>query len=286
MDPSKLQQRFPLLKPFKGIHTEGYLFNFDDQLFEIPKHAITKDELELLRIFSGPLIISTLQDTAWHKYLTNQTDIIPSLIQDHRLLFLHFEKVFTDANLLRTTFEALLGKKILLMSLNEHLFVVIEQITDDKLLNFTYYIDLLSEDLEANLKIFVSDVLPDIKITKTRFSWFSSLQSSIWDHTPKHVLTQQELLIPYLTLLLDSQEKAMFITSILKDAAEHQELLQTVKQVITCEGNISLAAKKLFMHRNTLQNRMDKFQHLTHKDIRLFEHRLEVFLAISLYDSL
>ncbi|MET4561137.1 sugar diacid utilization regulator [Lysinibacillus parviboronicapiens] len=286
MDPLKLQKRFPLLKPFNDLHTEGYLFNFDNQLYEIPKHAITRDELELLRIFSGPLIISTLQDTDWHQYLTNQTNTIPAAIQDHRLLFLHFDKVFTDLHLLRTTLEALLGKEILLMSLNEHLFVVIEQITDDEPLIFTYFIHLLCEDLEAKLKIFVTDVISDITVTKARFSWLSSLQSSIWHHTSKHVLTQQELLIPYLTLQLDSQEKAIFSASILKEAVEHPDLLQTVKQVIQYEGNISFAAKKLFMHRNTLQNRLEKFHILTLKDIRQFEQRLEVFLAITLFESL
>ncbi|QDQ00441.1 transcriptional regulator [Lysinibacillus fusiformis] len=284
MDPLKLQKRFPLLKPFYGLHGDGYLFNFDNQLFEIPKHAITQDELELLQIFSGPLMIPSMQDTAWLNYLTNQTDRMPAPIGDHRLLFLHFEKKFTDPNLLRTTFEALLGKEILLMSLNEHLYIIIEQITDDELLNFSYYINLLSEDLEVNLKIFVSDVIANITVTKVRFNWLSSLQPTIWAYTPKHVLTQQELLIPYVTLQLDSQEKVIFIASILKEAAEHQELLQTVKQVIKCEGNISLAAKKLFMHRNTLQNRMDKFQQLTNKDVRQFEHRLEVFLAISFFE--
>lgn len=42
MNYQKLQQRFPLLKPFSGNKIEGYLFNFDHQLFEIPKHSITQ----------------------------------------------------------------------------------------------------------------------------------------------------------------------------------------------------------------------------------------------------
>ena len=42
----------------------------------------------------------------------------------------------------------------------------------------------------------------------------------------------------------------------------------------------------MYMHRNTLQNRIDKFQQMTQKDIRQFSHRLEVYLAIIFLESL
>lgn len=164
------------------------------------------------------------------------------------------------------------------------MFAIIECIENDELLNFSHYIDLLREDLDTNFKIFVSDVLPDITITKKRFNWLVAIQQSLWSYTPKRVLTQQELFVPYLSQQLSIDEKDIFITSILKDATSQPELVQTIKQLL--EGNITLAAKKMFMHRNTLQNRLDKFQQLTRKDIRQFEARLEVFLAITFLESL
>lgn len=286
MNYQKLHQRFPLLRPFSGNKTESYLFNFDNQLFEIPKHTITQSELELLRIFSGPITLPNYYDTAWFDYLTDKTNESPTAIHEHRILFLYFDKVFTRPNLLRTAFEALLGKDFILISLNPQLFAIIECIENDELLNFSHYIDLLREDLETNFKIFVSDVLPDIAITKRRFSWLVDIQQSLWSYTPKHVLTQQELFVPYLSQQLSIQEKDIFITSILKDATSQPELIQTIKQLLEYEGNITLAAKKMFMHRNTLQNRLDKFQQLTRKDIRQFEDRLAVFLAITFLESL
>jgi len=154
MNYQKLQQRFPLLRPFSGDETEGYLFNFDNQLFEIPKHTITQSELELLRIFfSGPITLPNDYDTAWFDYLTDQTNEAPTAIRKHRILFLHFDKAFTTPNLLRTAFEALLGKGIILMSLNPQLFAIIECIEDDDLLNFSHYLDLLLEDLETTTQM-------------------------------------------------------------------------------------------------------------------------------------
>ncbi|MNH26595.1 carbohydrate diacid transcriptional activator CdaR [compost metagenome] len=141
-------------------------------------------------------------------------------------------------------------------------------------------------DLEVHFRIFVSDFIHDITTTKERFNWYVHLLPSIWTYTPKHVLTQQELLVPYITQHLAYQEKEIFISSILKSATSQPDLLHTIKKLIEYEGNITLASKKMYMHRNTLQNRLEKFQQITQKDIRQFSHRLEVYLAIIFLESL
>ncbi|WP_155592592.1 PucR family transcriptional regulator [Lysinibacillus cavernae] len=285
MDLHKLQQRFPLLNPFSGRTDGNYVFNFDNQLYEIPTHTVTPSEFELLQIFSDPIALPHDNDKVWLDYFTDQTDIAPSILPLHRLLFLHFDKDFTALALLRTVFEALLGKDILLLSLHPQLFVIIECIDSDEILNFDHYLNPLMEDLEVHFKMFVSDVIPDIAKTKERFNWYVQLQQFIWTYTPKHVLTQQELLVPYVAQRIDSHEKEIFISSILKNAISQPELLLMIKQLIEYEGNITLASKKMYMHRNTLQNRLEKFLQLTQKDIRQFSHRIEVYLAIIFLES-
>lgn len=64
------------------------------------------------------------------------------------------------------------------------------------------------------------------------------------------------------------------------------KLPKLIKKLIECDGNITLASKKMYMHRNTLQNRLEKFQQMTQKDIRQFSHRLEVYLAIIFLEPL
>jgi hypothetical protein len=286
MDLQKLQQRFPLLSPFSGKTDGNYVFNFDNQLYEIPIHTMTQSEYELLRIFSGPIDLSHNYNIVWLDYLTGKTDVAPAVLPMHRLLFLQFDKDFTVPTILRSVFEALLGKDIILLSLHPQLFVIIECINSDELLNLAHYHDPLMVDLEVHFRIFVSDVIHDITTTKERFNWYVHLLPSIWTYTPKHVLTQQELLVPYVTQHLAYQEKEIFISSILKSATSQPDLLHTIKKLIEYEGNITLASKKMYMHRNTLQNRLEKFQQITQKDIRQFFHRLEVYLAIIFLESL
>jgi len=69
MDLQKLQQRFPLLSPFSGRTDGNYVFNFDNQLYEIPIHTMTQNEYELLRIFSEPTVLSDNYDIVWLDYL-------------------------------------------------------------------------------------------------------------------------------------------------------------------------------------------------------------------------
>jgi len=286
MDLQKLQQRFPLLSPFSGKTDGNYVFNFDNQLYEIPIHTMTQSEYELLRIFSGPIDLSHNYNIVWLDYLTGKTDVAPAVLPMHRLLFLQFDKDFTAPTILRSVFEALLGKDIILLSLHPQLFAIIECIDSNELLNLAHYLDPIMADLEVHFRIFVSDVIHDITTTKERFNWYVHLLPSIWTYTPKHVLTQQELLVPYVTQHLAYQEKEIFISSILKSATSQPDLLHTIKKLIEYEGNITLASKKMYMHRNTLQNRLEKFQQITQKDIRQFPHRLEVYLAIIFLESL
>jgi len=286
VDLQKLQQRFPLLSPFSGKADGNYVFNFDNQLYEIPIHTMTQNEYELLRIFSGPTVLYDNNDMIWLDYFTDKTDIAPTNLSMHRLLFLHFDKDFTTPTLLRSVFEALLGKDIILLSLQPQLFVIIECIDCNEFLDLAHYVNPIMADLETHFKIFVSDIIHNITTTKERFNWYVHLLPSIWTCTPKHVLTQQELLVPYITQHLAYQEKEIFISSILKRATSQPELLHTIKKLIECDGNITLASKKMYMHRNTLQNRLEKFQQMTQKDIRQFSHRLEVYLAIIFLESL
>jgi DNA-binding PucR family transcriptional regulator len=44
--------------------------------------------------------------------------------------------------------------------------------------------------------------------------------------------------------------------------------------------NVSLAAKKLYLHRNTLQYRVDKFIEKTGIDIKHFGNAVSIYLAL------
>ncbi|GLB58768.1 PucR family transcriptional regulator [Cytobacillus sp. NCCP-133] len=70
--------------------------------------------------------------------------------------------------------------------------------------------------------------------------------------------------------------------SLLKD---DPELLITIKIFLQNSSNVSLTAKKLYIHRNTLQYRLDKFTKKTGLQLKDFNSAATVYLACLLYEQ-
>lgn len=75
---------------------------------------------------------------------------------------------------------------------------------------------------------------------------------------------------------IDEQAKKM----ILKQFYEDEEFLHSMKVFIENNQNTSEAAKALYLHRNTLINRIDKFYRVTGFDLKKFEDAAIIYLLI------
>ncbi|TLS49360.1 PucR family transcriptional regulator [Paenibacillus antri] len=91
-----------------------------------------------------------------------------------------------------------------------------------------------------------------------------------------------------LETLLDAvpkRAKNRFLEGVLRRAEPSfdPEMLQTLEAFFTENCNVSDTAKRLYIHRNTLLYRLDKFKQETGMDVRDFEHAVLVRLALLLY---
>lgn len=91
-----------------------------------------------------------------------------------------------------------------------------------------------------------------------------------------------------LETLLDAapkRAKARFLEGVLRrgEPSFDPEMLQTLDAFFTENCNVSDTAKRLYIHRNTLLYRLDKFKQETGMDVRDFEHAVLVRLALLLY---
>jgi DNA-binding PucR family transcriptional regulator len=75
---------------------------------------------------------------------------------------------------------------------------------------------------------------------------------------------------------IDEQSKKM----ILKQFYDDEEFLHSMKIFIEKNQNTSEAAKALYLHRNTLINRLDKFYRVTGFDLKKFEDAAIIYLLI------
>jgi DNA-binding PucR family transcriptional regulator len=61
------------------------------------------------------------------------------------------------------------------------------------------------------------------------------------------------------------------------------ETISTLETFFQLDCNVSETAKKLYIHRNTLLYRLDKFKQETSLDVRSFQDAVLVKIALQLY---
>lgn len=91
-----------------------------------------------------------------------------------------------------------------------------------------------------------------------------------------------------LETLLDTaprRSKQRFLEGVLRRAEPsfEPEMLQTLEAFFLENCNVSDTAKRLYIHRNTLLYRLDKFKQETGMDVRDFDHAVLVRIALLLY---
>lgn len=82
----------------------------------------------------------------------------------------------------------------------------------------------------------------------------------------------------------DAQVVCDAISDAFKEAVFDREVSRTLMTYMQCNLNASQAAKTLYVHRNSLQYRIDKFIERTGLDIRHFPEASAAYLMISLLD--
>lgn len=104
----------------------------------------------------------------------------------------------------------------------------------------------------------------------------------------KHFFPFQEYIIFWEIAQLSSEEKeSIYHTSIKPlvdfDKEHHSELVQTLFVYYQCNFNASITAKKLFIHRNTFLNRINKIEHILHLDINNFNRLYSIYYGLCVY---
>ena len=94
-----------------------------------------------------------------------------------------------------------------------------------------------------------------------------------------------ELYLDQLLSPLPHSDRMKFIEQVFKrsDPQLDPETIQTLETFFELDCNVSETAKKLYVHRNTLLYRLDKFKQESGLDVRTFNQAVHVKIALQLY---
>lgn len=148
---------------------------------------------------------------------------------------------------------------------------------------FEHEVDLSFEDVILNV---MSDTLTDVRAYVSHV--FSSeaerdmdidLIKSLLEGIPfsKYYYFDDKVLIKYYIHDLTDAMKNHFLRKFYKD----QVMLETLRVYLDSNLNMVLAAKKLYIHRNTLIQRLEKFHQITGFDVRVFKDAFIVYHLIN-----
>ncbi|MED0968514.1 PucR family transcriptional regulator [Bacillus paramycoides] len=140
-------------------------------------------------------------------------------------------------------------------------------------------LDTLETDFFMSLSFFIGRHYTQTTEFAYLYQWERKLFSVLSPYLSQKI-THIERLLPYqLMISLPKEEREKYTNQLLAHISNDKELIDSVKVFFHCNLNVSLAAKQLYLHRNTLQYRIDKFIEKTGINIKTFEGAVAVYIA-------
>jgi sugar diacid utilization regulator len=253
------------------------------------KQALTDREKQLLSIFLTPIPRNngflTKEEIAWHRFFTQGDDTQLRLLSHHapyyRFIQFQIKQETVDKDHFHEAMQGLFREKVVIIWEQENRGIIIEKKREETehRLPFEEMIDTLSSDFYITLHVFIGQTYPYDANLYHCFCLEKQYFQLAQTYIPTQTVYTMEDVLPILLIhhhpeIETIQKTLPFMNTIDKD------LLETVKVFLQCNLNVSLAAKKLYMHRNSLQYRIDKFIEKTGIDIKHFKGAAAIYLAI------
>ena len=283
----KLKNIYPSLITYDQhlIHDKNYNWFTTNQniIFGIHQKELKAKDKQLLEMFfqtyNTSLPLETPTEKLWLERIRGNNETQPK----HPFRFIYFKLPngqmsavdFSEA--LHTLFDY----KYPILWENDIEGVIIEEIPEtSEAIDFEKIIDILMNDLSVNVRFFIGSLNEKSLSIQEIYERTIETGSTILHLTDHHVMHYMES-FPYLLLAQLSEDKRVELSkTVLHSFIEDQEMLETLHNYFYYNLNISETAKNMYMHRNSIQYRIDKFIKETNINIHHFNEAVSVKLAM------
>jgi len=274
-----------------------WFYTKNGQQLGILKSVLTKQEKQLLSIFLTPIQsrdhLMTAEQLAWYDFLIRgdikQLKLISNPSPYYRFIQFHIKQ--TSINVNKEDFgealKSLFLSEVIIIWENDFQGVVIEKKDEgyNEPVSLREIIDTLSSDFYVSIHFYIGQKYRcSEKLVHHYKAEKKLLMLAIKHMRTQHIFTIEDvlplLLVKNSSSTIDLQQAAAFLADVKHD----HELLQTIKVFFECNLNVSLAAKRLHIHRNSLQYRIEKFIERTGMDIKHFKGATATYLAIIFHE--
>ena len=286
----KLKKYYPSLLHYETVPIEVNLdfkwFQMDNgHLVGIHPSELEEKDLLLLHTFLKPyrnrFPIMTEEEQRWKQWIEIDSNY-PEINNSFRFVYFKIPSNQIEPQDFKDAIIQLFEKETTVLWESETEGVIVDYQRSDLEEEISYYeiIDILMSDLYINIQFFVGPYLSTLQGIKEHYYQLIQGAHTVFTYSEKSVVSYIEA-IPFLLIEQTSPHYKMDLQNlILQDFQNDAAFLKIMEVFFESNLNISVAAKKLYMHRNSLQYRIDKFYEKTGIDIRTFQQALSVYLAL------
>ncbi|TKD68664.1 PucR family transcriptional regulator [Pseudalkalibacillus hwajinpoensis] len=200
--------------------------------------------------------------------------------------YIHFYLKEAPSDLLdfREAMTGLFSEETILLFENEKegLLIQLNAIDGESVHDLEQMAAALTADFFTGMALFVGQTIQQTekrsltRIYNSEKKWFSSGLNLF----PSQLVFTHQDLIPAILFNEASTDTIQYLIKLIEPVQEDVELVKSIRIYLECNLNITLAAKQLYVHRNSLQYRVDKFIEKTGIDVKSFKGAVMVYLSL------
>jgi len=257
-----------------------------NEIIGIDKKEITEKDASLLEAFLTPYDIQfpiyTTKEQKWHD-LIHSTDkpVDHELKYSYRFVYFSMQENQIEPSTFIDAIQELFSQQVPILWKNGHEGIIIEEKTMlEERIDYDQIIDILMSDLYVKISFFVGPFQESVENIHHHYHSLIKSAQKILFKSKRSVVSYVDA-VPYLLIDQSNSELLSEIKQmILQEYLDDDDTLKMIETFVHLNLNISETAKELYMHRNSLQYRLDRFYEKTGIDIRQFEQAVAVYLAL------
>lgn len=260
-------------------------------IFGLAKSSVSDIEMNLIKSLFTPIETNGQTDSfseqqeVWFHYLFNHSAIntLPTLHSSVQFFYFYLDQPIDDFNNFKLALSGHFHEPVLLMIHPTH-FIIVE--TNPERLFDQVQFDQLNKTLTSDFFVKIYSYIGQLHTAELTLKDYFQAEYNLFQvinqqsHHNKSVLFYDAL--PIALIHSPAIIKKNIFSKRLNDSLKNTETLHTIQTFLNSNLNSSLTAKNLYIHRNSLQYRLDKFVENTGIDIRSFNNASFISLVILL----
>ncbi|MBT2678055.1 helix-turn-helix domain-containing protein [Bacillus sp. ISL-35] len=269
--------------------SEHHWFQFTEEepiWISIPKEQISEDQLDLLKnllqyIETDPHTVLTGKALAWSDFLFHGGAIPPTAMEEVRFIQFRLQAKHIETEEINEALQGFFPEHTILWRKDSYGMIIEEK---KEIIEDADELQSISATFESDFFIKISFYIGKFQTISRQLPGFFTNEKQVFLELVKltnrgDVFTFEKAFPMLLATQLPDHLQDILSHSILDAFGDDKELMTTIKTFLESNSNVSLAAKKLYVHRNTLQYRLDKFTEKTGVQLKDFDAAIVVYLA-------